>query len=366
MGGKESKEINNTVIENEIKTEITNVNKNLTDIINTNITNSTMNVVNTNAQSIANNTGGGNMLNLSGGLSVSGRGSVFDVNQSVSISATTTAVANVIQSTEATNALASSINNDLMNKIKNDSTMSQAMQAATNLNAATSTAGGMADMIASVTGMVNNALSAGDKMSSEKNTSIKTRVMNSLSNTTINENKIKTIIENNITNNISQSNMASCTNNINLSNTINIDGAVSISDGGVAKLNQIASLTALSSCVLGAAQTNTAVNEIMNDVKNTASTDTENKTKVTQSQAATTSITDTKTTGSAFEDMISNIAEQFGPAGIISAIATPLIIGCVCCCLVIVIFMIYMSMGSKSSSAPTAPSVESPSIESSE
>jgi hypothetical protein len=338
MGGKSSKEVTSVEIQNEIKTQITNLTKNVTDILNKTITNSAMEVVNKNAQDITVSTGGGNMF-TAGDFNVSGKGSVFRLNQKVDLNVTNKAVANMTQDATAMANLASQINAGVMNKIQNDSTMQQAMNAASNLQKATSTAGGMNDMIANVTKMMNDVLTPGTKMDKESQTKISNKVMASLSNTTINESTVKAIVENNIKNTISQLNSATCKINTAVSNTATV-GNINVTDGGVGEILQAVNATALNECILGAVQKTDLSTQITSGNAVSAGTDSSNKNALTQSQTTDTAISDKTETHDAFGQMISS----FSPFAMLGSMGPMCGIVCLVVCILIVLMMVLPMM----------------------
>jgi hypothetical protein len=326
MGGKTSKTVTTTDIQNEVSAEIKNLNKNVTDILNQQITNSTMSMVNETAQSISMATGGGNTVNL-GNISVKGKGSVFSIDQKVDVKATNQAVANITQDSSAMAKLANTINASVMDKIQNDSALQQAMQAASNLQKSSSTAGGLADMLSSVTKMMESVLTPGTVSNTQSNTIIKNKMKTSISNTTINENKIKSIVENNINNTIKQLNSASCNINTSASNQLTA-GNVDIADGGQAIITQVANVNALNTCILGAAQVAKMVTDITSNNENATSTDTSNKNTAGQTMAATATVQETTETKAALESAISSFSPfAAGSSGIIICIIILLIIG---------------------------------------
>jgi intracellular sulfur oxidation DsrE/DsrF family protein len=338
MGGKSSKEVSKTEITNEINTQITNLTKNVTNILNETITNSTMNVVNQNAQSIEVSTGGGNTF-AGGNLNVSGKGSVFRLNQQVNLEVTNKAVANMTQDATAMANLASQVNAGVMNKIQNDSAMQQAMQAASNLQKATSTAGGMNDMIGNVTKMIGDVLTPGTTMNKDTQTKITTKMMASLSNTTINENTIKAIVTNNVTNNISQLNSASCKISTNFDNKVTI-GDINIDQGGVGEILQSVNAKALNECVLGAVQKTDLGTAITSGSAVSAGTDTSNKNALAQSQKTDTAISEKTETHDAFGQMISS----FSPFAMMGSMGPMCGIVCLIVCILIVVMMVLPMM----------------------
>jgi len=253
--------------------------------------------------------------------------SVFKIDQKVDVKATNQAVANITQDSSAMAKLANTINSSVMDKIQNDSVLQQAMQAASNLQKSSSTAGGLADMLSSVTKMMESVLTPGTVSNTQSNTIIKNKMKTSISNTTINENKIKSIVENNINNTIKQLNSASCNINTSASNQLTA-GNVDIADGGQAIITQVANVNALNTCILGAAQVAKMVTDITSNNENATSTDTSNKNTAGQTMAATATVQETTETKAALESAISSFSPfAAGSSGIIICIIILLIIG---------------------------------------
>lgn len=344
MGGKQSKDVTRTDIQNETKIQIENINKNLADIINTTITESTMNVINENAQEMDASSGATNMMTLEGGIKMSGKSELV-IEQEASVDSVMKAVMNLTQDTTAVNNLANKINEDLMDKISNDTTAKQALEAATAVNAATKTAGGMADMLNSVTSLLGQMVPGNQTVTKENITNIKNTITTNLKNTNVNETHIETTIKNTITNNITTQNTGKCKVNAVAENVLNVQGGVDMSGSAKVKIGQSAKVKAMTDCIIGAVQTTKLVQDLTNDNSTIKKTDTTNKNTTEQTNKTTTTVTKTSETGSALEDMISNFS-PFKAAGNIVG----LIIGlCICISFIGAIFMFFQFKNSSSS-----------------
>ena len=339
MGGKSSKTVTTTDIQNEISSEITNLNKNITDILNKQLISSTMSMVNELAQTINMTTGGGNTAYF-GDINVSGKG-VFKIDQKVDVISANKAVANITQDSNSMAKLATELNASVMNKIQNDSTLTQAMESASDLQKLSNSAGGLADMLATVQKTMESVLTPGTTNTSETNTIIKNKVKTSISNTNINENKIHNIVEAYITNSLKQENNTTCNINTSASNQL-VAGAVKISDSGEAIFTQVANVNALNECVLGATQIAKMVTDITSNNEIATTTDTGNKNSATQSMAATTKMTETTITNDAFGKMVSDIFSTFSPFSFFSS--GPM--GMICCviCVLMIGLVVLMPM----------------------
>lgn len=343
--GKKRREVTITDIQNEVDMEIENLNKTVTEIINTQITHSMMSVVNENAQSISVGTGGSNLF-MGGNIVVSGRNSVFSVDQSVDVKTTNQAVVNVTQDASAMANLASKINADVMNKVQNDATLTQALQEASDLSKEKERAGGLADMLNTVTVAMENVLTPGSSVDNTSKTLIMNRLKNSLKNTNISENKIASIVESYVQNSISQKSAASC-NISSVSNNTAIIGDVDITAGGKASISQVANVNALNNCILGAVQTTNLVNDIISNNETTSTNEAENSATAGQSLEANTKIKERDISKDSIADGFKSVFASFTSLGLIG-----LIIPVVFCllCLLLVFFLMMPKGGSNKNS----------------
>ena len=304
MGGKSSKEVTTTDITNEMNTEIENQNIIMTEILNKTMTESTMNVVSENVQQLMNTTGGNNTLNL-GNINATGNAQ-FTVNQKIDINATNTAVANLMQDAAGISSLAEKLNTSVMDKINNDAEMTKAMETTATVKDEKEKAGGIADMLSSVVSAMESVLTPGTKSTKENRTTIKTAMNMNIKNINRNESKIQNDVKNTMTNNITQKNLSSCVNETIANNVINA-GDVNLSGNAQVELNQISSVTALSSCVIGAAQTSKLLSDITSGISVDSSKTTENTTKDDSGVKVTAEVVKSDVTKAAFENMITSL-----------------------------------------------------------
>lgn len=339
MGGSDSKETE-TIIKNEIDIEIKNETENITRIMNESVTNSSMTIINTNAQEMDAKIGAANVANL-GELNIGGEGNDILIEQEASVDSIAKATMNLTQNNESANKLATQINTDLMNKIQNDSSLKQSLQAATNLKSEASTAGGLNDMIKNVTDMVGKMVQPGQNVSENQKTEIKNSIKNSISNRTVNENDIKNIITSNINNTIDSRNLAACKSTTNANNEMNLDRLNVKGKNNKVKIGQSVTVKAAVDCIIGAAQTNKIVNDIVNSGVTTAKTDTTNKTVADQGNKADTTITKKTETKAAFEDMIAS----FNPFKATGNVVIAVVLCCFCISVLIGLMMYLKSQG---------------------
>lgn len=353
MGGKQSKDVTRTDIQNETKIQIENINKNLTDIINNTITESTMNVINENAQEMDAASGASNLMNLEGGIKMTGNSELV-INQEASVDSVMKAVMNLTQDTTAVNNLANKINDDIMNKISNDSTAKQALESATAVNSATKTAGGMADMLNSVTDLLGKMVPGNQTVTKENITNIKNTITTNIKNTTVNETHIATTIKNTITNNITTTNTGTCKINTVAENVLNLKGGVEMGGNAKVKIGQSAKVKAMTDCIIGAVQTTKLVQDLTNENTTNNKTDTENKNTTEQKAKTDATVTKTTETGSALENMFSSIADSFSPVKAMGNFIALIVVICICISLIGGVAMYFNSKGSGSGSDASA------------
>jgi len=331
-------------IETEIKTTITNLNENITDIIKKQITNTTMEIINKNAQDISQKTSAKNTF-TGRDIKVTGHGKVT-INQMVDVKVTNQAVSNITQDSKGMANIAAQITTDVLNKIQNDNTLKQSLQAASDLNKATSKAGGLSDMVDSVFSTMGSVLKQGSPITNEDVTNIKNKVMMNISNTTINKNKIEDSVESNIKSKIEQESSASCEIVTNAENVMTVRD-INADEYGEVELLQVGNVSALNSCILGAVQTTELVTQITTNNETTTTTDTANKAATDQKMDSTTKITETSKTDDAFGKMITSLNPfyTFGQMGGSICIGV-----CGIICIIIIGLLIYMMIPKGSSS----------------
>lgn len=289
MGGKSSKMITENDIKNNITTTITNNTKNITDVLNKTVNTTTTNIVNKNAAAIQQSTGGTNMLTM-GDLNVGGA-SNFEVDQNLSVTATNSAIIQLIQSSEAMSKLGNDLTAAVANAVKNDSTASASLAANNAITEKMQQSGGLGGMVNAAFGALQGMM--GDLTGGESETQMITRISNAIDlkieNTTVNENYIKNVIENTITNNIQNVNSQTCQmqtsgQNIMALGNVNIQGTANV------RLAQSQAITALNNCVIKMINTNKLAEEIQSaSTANTAST-TSNTNSAGATMTATNSI----------------------------------------------------------------------------
>jgi len=203
MGNNESKPAKKTIsktdIQTHISTEIKNHTENITKIMTKTINDTTMSVINKNATKIQGATSGTNLMDF-GKLSATGRDSVIDINQTVSVNALISASVNLVSDTKALSALGTQITSDLKNKVANDNAMSSSMDAINKIADAQKSAGGpeaLVDSVMATIGGLGDSLS-GAKSESQQLTMIKNSINTKVSSTNINKNDITNIVENKV------------------------------------------------------------------------------------------------------------------------------------------------------------------------
>jgi hypothetical protein len=322
MGGKSKKEIV-TTIKNEINLRIKNHTENINNIINETITNVTSKLVNDVSTSMGMSTSAYSGINISGGLKVSGKGTVFSIENTVDVNATNQAIASIKNDMSKQSELATKLQNEITNKVQN-STQAQADLKAMNVlkNIDTNEGGDalIAKGLESLNNMVNSLTGKEEEESVRKN--IENIINQEIENSTINENTFHDIVQNNITTELINKNLSSC--NIDTSSTavVNISGGVEITaEGAVVPFKNIASVKALNACMMNISSETKLVDKLSKEAVNKTSSDTENANTAGSTMEATNEDITEKKQGSA----ILGLAKIYGD--VISKLGGMVIIG---------------------------------------
>jgi hypothetical protein len=278
MGGSSIEQIK-LEIENQVNTNFSNMNKNINDMINNTITNVTNQMINETATEIRQSTSGSNIIRIQGNINLSNN-AVFSPTQIVDIKSTNEAVVKIVNDSEALKELQNKITGEVMNKIMNDSATQAQLKAVNELTNKKVNEGGDAligkafDALASIANSITGA-------DTEK--SISQKIMNKIgidiTNTNINENYVKNLIENNITTIVK--NLS--TNNCNLlttgGNELIIEGDLVMSDNAVSATNQVANVVSLNKCMIDQSNSLHISEKLANSSDTLTTTDTTNKSK---------------------------------------------------------------------------------------
>jgi hypothetical protein len=333
MGGK-SRDSVELQIKNEISTRIENYNQNINKLLTETITNVTSNLVNETANSIKASTAGANRINISGGLNLSGKAK-FNIYQKVDVQATNEAVFKILTDTKLLASLGNKMNEEIVNKIKNDTAAQQTLKAANELNNAVKNAGGPEGMLANAMGAFSDI--AGSLTGKETDKEVSQKIENKLSlnvtTSNINENNIKNIVKNSVETMIKNMTSNSCDIQSAGSNEIIIDGSVVISDEATATFTQISNVVALNKCLAEQLNNSGMQTALTNDTGVVSKTDTSNTSKAEASMDAKNKASNTQEQGSVLTTMF----EQMGKFGSIMAIGGIVVI--------IVIFVLLFKFG---------------------
>ncbi len=317
MGGK-SRESVEIEIRNEVNTRIDTYNKNVNKLLTETITNVASQLVNETANTIKVNTSGSNLVNISGGLNLSGKAK-FNINQKVDVQSTNEAVFKIVTDAKLLAQLGNKMNEEIINKIKNDTAAQQTLKSANELNNAVKNAGGPEGMVASAMSAFSDI--AGSLTGKETNKSVSQKIENKLglniSNTNINENQVENIVKNSVETIIKNITSNTCDLQSAGSNAIVIDGGVVISDEVEAIFTQVSNVVSLNKCLTE--QLNNAGMETLltNDTSVISKTDTASTSKVEASMDTQNKGTNTQEQGSVLTTMF----EQMGKFGSIIAVA---------------------------------------------
>jgi hypothetical protein len=317
MGGKSRDKVE-IQIKNEISTRIETYNKNVNKLLTETVTNVASQLVNETANSIQAKTAGANRLNIAGGLNLSGKAK-FTVNQKVDVQATNEAVFKVLTDTKLLAQLGNKMNEEIVNKIKNDSAAQQTLKAANELNNAVKNAGGPEGMLANAMSAFSDI--AGSLTGKETDKSVSQKIENKLSlnisTSNINENDVKNIVKNSVDTMIKNITSNTCDLQTSGSNEIVIGGDVVISDEAQATFSQVSNVVALNKCLADQLNNAGMSTTLSNDTSVISKTDTTTTNKAEASMDAQNKGSNTQEQGSVLTTMF----EQMGKFGSIIAVA---------------------------------------------
>ncbi len=317
MGGKSRDKVE-IQIKNEISTRIETYNRNVNKLLTETITNVASQLVNETANEIKANTAGVNRVNISGGLNLSGK-SKFNINQKVDVQSTNEAVFKVLTDTKLLAQLGNKMNEEIVNKIKNDSAAQQTLKAANELNNAVKNAGGPEGMVASAMGAFDSI--AGSLTGKETDKSVSQKIENklslNLSTTNINENEITNIVNNSVETIIKNITSNKCDLQTSGGNEIVIGGDVVISDTAEASFNQVSNVVTLNKCLTDQLNNAGMATTLSNDTGVISKTDTASTSKAEASMDTQNKASNTQEQGTVLTTMF----EQMGKFGSIIAVA---------------------------------------------
>jgi hypothetical protein len=293
MGSSQSTQsVTKTDIENSINQKVKNLNTQISDVMNQSITNVSTEMITKNANTIRQSTSGNNQFTMDGDIVIGGKGKVA-INQKVDVQSTNLAVINLVQNSKMLSEMASQTSSDIMNKIGNDNAMKAALAASTAISNKKSEEGGVAAMADSVMKAMPGASS---NSSDYTETKIANKLNIDMTNTNFNENKIRAIVENNLSTSVKNINAQECKIDTNVENVMRLKG-IKVSDDGQLQLNQIANVKAFNECVIKTFNTSEMANQISNvqaiktvsiaENKNAASAELTAKTKVENENSKT-------------------------------------------------------------------------------
>lgn len=351
MGNKDDSETK-VIIRNEINTEIQNTTSNINKILNETMNTTVSNIVQKNATEIKMSTSAGNTASF-GDIELTGDVDI-DISQKAIVEATSKAIISLVQSTEQLAELASQMQQDIANKLKNDSGMKAAMDAAAKLKEAEKQGGGPEQMVDSILKTVKDMTRVGGSSSNKTTQDIKNSIMMKIKNTTINENNINNIVKNHIENNITKVNASSCNIDVSGSNVLTFS-KIKASGNAKLKVSQELLITAFNDCVIEQLDTTTLTTKVT-DLKTTKSeADTANISKVDSELKAKTELEKTKEAESGIMKSVDNLVDNVADVSK-SAIAGStiiLIVGVVAVGIVAVIFLKSGGIGQVAAAAKT-------------
>ena len=349
MGSSQSTQsVTKTSIENDINQKVKNLNTQISDVMNQSVTNVSTEMITKNASTIRQSTSGNNQFTMDGDIVIGGKGKVA-INQKVDVQSTNLAVINLVQSSKMLSEMASQTSSDIMNKIGNDNAMKAALAASTAISNKKSEEGGVAAMADSVMKAMPGASS---NSSDYTETKIANKLNIDMTNTNFNENKIRAIVENNLSTSVKNINAQECKMDTHAENVMRLKG-IKVSDDGQLQLNQIANVKAFNECVIKTFNTAEMANQISNVQAIKTVSIAENKNAASAELKAETKVENVNSKTDAFAGMFSGLlGGSFGGSmgGSMGSLGPIIIIAVICGLL----FFAYKMFGGKKEESPTS------------
>lgn len=306
MGGGSSK-ITEVEIRNEINLEIKNSNENITRIFNKAVNKSVTDVTAEVASEVLQQTSGVQDLRL-GDLRIGKKGKLR-IDQKTDVKAINAAVMKIVSDTSAMNKLASKLQEEISNKIKNDNELQASLQAANQISQIEKDAGGVESLVRSAMDAVKSLGSAltGAESKEEAKTKIVNQMGLKIENRNYNENDIKKIVENSVSNFIKNISNNRCKMSTSGTNLISI-GNIEMDEEGEVSIEQSNAVEALNKCVIDTMNVAGIVTDISNVGLTESKTDTSNSNKASGSMDTKNTVVQEKTYESKLNfDFISDI-----------------------------------------------------------
>lgn len=306
MGGGGSK-ITETDIRNEISLEIKNSNENITRILNETINKSVTNITSQVTNDIIQQTSAVNDMRL--GNITAGKKAKINISQKADVNAVNSAVMKIVSDSSATNKLATQLQEEISNKIKNDNELQASLQAANQIAQIEKDAGGVESLVRSAMDAVKslgNSLT-GTETKEESKTKIVNQMGFKIDNRNYNENDIKKKVENSVTNIINNLSANKCKISNSATNVLSAFNVVAEEQGEII-IEQASSVKALNKCVIDTMNVAQLVSDISNVGLTESKTDTSNSNKASGSMDTKNTITQEKSYDSKLNfDFISDI-----------------------------------------------------------
>jgi len=344
--GNSERTIVSTMVQNTINMKIKNATTNIMRQINEYNTSITTSMVATASAEAAINVDVRNEASL--GKIVMNDDTTFDVTQNAEAQAQTTAVMKIVSEQSALNELSSKLATQIMNSLANKTDASADLKTLAATNKSTSDGGGPEGMLKSITGALEKIGSSGQNITE---TIVENVINQTIENTTINENEIRTKIDSTLNTSMTLEGLASCKLNTIGGNKLTID---EIEAGGKAKfkLTQALNIKSATNCFqdlnLGAKiATSLAADQYTGVISETS-----NENRAGASSTAEASTTDKNESKSGIMGFLNNLVDTIGNViGGGQLMIVAIVIGIVIV-LVVGVVMIMPSSGGSSERGP--------------
>ena len=309
MGGKDKSEVK-TIIKNELDMEITTETNNINKIVNK----SSQTIVSEMSQAaIANVKQSTNASNtLTSKALIAKGGAKVDISQSADAVAENKAIISIVMSADSMQELGNKIVADVTSKVANDQAAQASMKSLAAIGEMTKSAGGPEAMISKIADMAAGMTKSitGGSTDTSSTTEITNSIKTKLKSITTNSNDITNIVGTTIKNTISQAAEARCDMNTGAGNIIDIDAILADGVGSEIKIKQEASTKALNDCIINLNMGSKIANALTQGFETKTLSDTANKQKGEQELKSESEITKTTIQESAIMDSVDNLVNK--------------------------------------------------------
>ena len=339
MGGQTN---NKTIIRDKIsqrlQTNVTNITKNISKVMNETISKVATSMVQEASATAKQDITSANNFTVEGDFIIDGPGSTFKVEQNLEAASEAQAVMNIVQNNSSMHELANKATAELLQKAINENQIKQEAQQLAAIEAKTKQAKGPADMVESLTtmvsGMVSKITGGTNNTTEQQEKDIESSVMSEIRNENTQISDITNNLQSNIEQSFKQSSNAECKQMMDQKNTILYKGKVMVSNGGQANIIQKVNVRNMNKCIQSLDMGNKVVTSIGSGVASFIKQDASNKNTGDQSSKQEAKITKITEISDAIMNTIDNLVNKVADTLKISSGMVIIIVAVVVCCLI--------------------------------